>query len=175
MQILLQPFRVSRVRLCVYKALQGIWYSSIWISKQKLALESINYRFCNIVVSALSVYDLILPFQFILYFSSHEFSWMTFFPVPQRLCFYLFCFSVVECPLPSAGLRWSSGWESPRQRREPECDPCLGKVPCSTGQQSPQSRDCAAQQKSRCNEKRTHRNLREPKPSKDPVQPKLNK
>ena len=98
MQILLQPFRVSRVRLCVYKALQGIWYSSIWISKQKLALESINYRFCNIVVSALSVSDLILPFQFILYFSRHEFSWMTFFPVPQRLLLFIL---LLCCGVPS--------------------------------------------------------------------------
>lgn len=41
-----------------------VWYSSVWVSKQKPAIESINYRVCNVVVSAVSVSDLILPFQF---------------------------------------------------------------------------------------------------------------
>ena len=95
-----------------------IWYSNIWISKQKPAIESINYRFCNVVVSALSVSDLILPFQFN----------FVFFPSRTQLDDFLPC-STEDCTfIYSASLLWNilspvliSG------------GPVVGNPPASTG------------------------------------------
>ena len=95
-----------------------IWYSNIWISKQKPAIESINYRFCNVVVSALSISDLILPFQFN----------FVFFPSRTQLDDFLPC-STEDCAfIYSASLLWNilspvliSG------------GPVVGNPPASTG------------------------------------------
>lgn len=72
-----------------------IWYSNIWISKQKPAIESINYRFCNVVVSALSVSDLILPFQFNFVFFPSRTQLDDFLPCSTENCTFIYSASLL--------------------------------------------------------------------------------
>ena len=72
-----------------------VWYSSIWISKQKPAIESINYRFRNVVVSALSVSDLILPFQFHFVFFPSWTQLDDFLPCSPEDCAFIYFSSLL--------------------------------------------------------------------------------
>ena len=72
-----------------------IWYSNIWISQQKPAIESINYRFRNVVVSALSVSDLILPFQFHFVFFPSRTQLDDFLPCSTEGCVFVYSASLL--------------------------------------------------------------------------------